>query len=200
MTLMKGDFNMKRSMIYKLFSAIPTIETPRLILRGMRVSDAGDMYAYARREDVTRYLTWEPHPDMAHTKEYLTYIGQRYRTGDFYDWAVVCKEDGHMIGTAGFTKFDFSSDSAEIGYVINPDYHGKGYATEAVEAVLRFGFEELHLHRIEARFMKDNYRSLKLMQRVGMTLEGYARESIFLKGAYQTIGHCSILQHEYFSK
>ena len=190
---------MKRTLIYRMFSAIPTIETPRLIMRGMKVSDTEDMYAYACREDVTRYLTWEPHPDMKHTKEYLTYIGQRYRTGDFYDWAVVCKADNHMIGTCGFTKFDFASDSAEIGYVINPDYHGKGYGTEAVEAVLRFGFEELHLHRMEARFIKENTPSLRLMERVGMTLEGYARESLFLKGKYQTIGYCSILKSEYES-
>jgi len=190
---------MKRSTIYKLFSAIPTIETPRLTLRGMKVSDAQDMYAYAQREDVTRYLTWEPHPDVAHTKEYLTYIGQRYRTGDFYDWAVVCKEDGRMIGTAGFTKFDFTANSAEIGYVLNPDYHGKGYGTEAVEAVLRFGFEELALHRMEARFMKENHRSLQLMERVGMTLEGYAREALLIKGVYRTIGYCSILRDEYFN-
>lgn len=188
---------MKKSFIYRLFSAIPTIETPRLLLRGMKVSDAEDMYDYAKREDVTKYLTWDPHPDVGHTKEYLTYVGQRYRTGDFYDWAVVCKEDGRMIGTCGFTKFDFASDSAEIGYVLNPAYHGKGYGTEAVEAILRFGFEELHLHRIEARFMQENLRSLKLMERVGMTLEGYAREAIFLKGAYRTIGHCSILKQEY---
>lgn len=188
---------MKKSLIYRLFSNIPTIETPRLTLRGMRVSDAEDMFAYAQREDVTRYLTWEPHPDLHHTKEYLTYIGQRYRTGDFFDWAVVCREDGHMIGTCGFTKFDFPSDSAEIGYVLNPAYHGKGYATEAVEAVLKFGFERLSLHRIEARFMQENTPSLRLMQRVGMTLEGYAREALLIKGGYRTVGYCSILKGEY---
>lgn len=188
---------MKKSVIYRLFSSIPTIETDRLILRAMRVLDAEDMYAYAKREDVTRYLTWEPHPDIKHTKEYLTYVGQRYRTGDFYDWAIVCREDGRMIGSCGFTKFNFASDSAEIGYVLNPHDHGKGYGTEAVEAVLKFGFETLKLHRIEARFIQENIRSLKLMQRVGMTLEGYARESHFLKGEYKTIGRCSILRREY---
>ncbi len=188
---------MKKSFIYRLFSSIPTIETPRLILRSMRVSDAEDMFAYAQREDVTRFVTWDPHPNPEHTKEYLTYVGQRYRTGDFYDWAVVCKADKRMIGTCGFTTFHFESDSGEIGYVINPDYHGQGLATEATREVLRYGFEELHLHRIEARFIKENVRSLRLMERIGMTFEGYARESLFLKGKYQTIGRCAILDREY---
>ena len=188
---------MKKNAIYQLFSHIPTLQTERLTLRGMRVSDAEDMYAYAKDEPVTRYLTWTPHPNLHHTKEYLTYIGQRYRTGDFFDWALICKEDGHMIGTCGFTAFHFSSDSAEIGYVLNPAYHGQGLATEAVREVIRFGFEELSLHRIEAKFMMENIRSQKLMERVGMQLEGYAREALKIKGSYRTIGTCSILKREW---
>ena len=188
---------MKKDLIYRLFSRIPTLETDRLTLRGMRVSDAADMFSYARRPSVTAYLTWDPHGSIEETREYLTYIGQRYRTGDFYDWAVVHKEDGHMIGTCGFTSFNCPADSAEIGYVLNPNYGGQGYATEAVRRVLTFGFEELSLHRIEARFIEGNTPSLRLMERVGMTLEGYARESMRIKGGYRTIGTCSVLRHEY---
>lgn len=191
---------MKRNAIYQLFSHIPVLETERLILRGMRVSDAEDMYAYAQQEPVSRYLTWTPHPNLKHTKEYLTYIGQRYRTGDFYDWAIVLKEDGHMIGTCGFTAFDFSSDSAEIGYVLNPVYQGRGLATEAVKEVLRFGFETLSLHRMEAKFIKENSRSLRLMERVGMTFEGYAREALKIKGEYRTIGRCGILKKDWTAR
>ena len=188
---------MKKNSIYQLFSHIPTLETPRLTLRGMRVSDAEDMFAYAQHEPVTRFLTWTPHPNIKHTKEYLTYVGQRYRTGDFCDWAVVCKKDSRMIGTCGFTSFNFSSDSAEIGYVINPDYQGQGLATEAVQEVIRFGFENLSLHRIEAKFMQENTRSRRLMERVGMQFEGYARESMKIKGEYRTIGRCGILKREW---
>lgn len=191
---------MKKTFVYRLFAHIPKLETERLILRDMRVSDAEDMFAYARQEAVTRYLTWTPHPNIQHTKEYLTYVGQRYRTGDFYDWALICKEDNCMIGTCGFTSFDFPSDSAEIGYVLNPDYHGKGLATEAVREVMRFGFETLSLHRIEAKFMKENTRSQKLMERVGMQFEGYAREAMKIKGEYRTIGRCGILRHEWMRR
>ena len=188
---------MKKSAIYQLFSHIPILETERLTLRGMRVSDAEDMFAYARYEPVTRYLTWTPHPNLKHTKDYLTYVGQRYRTGDFFDWAVVCKEDGRMIGTCGFTSFDFASDCAEIGYVLNPDYHGRGLASEAVREVVSFGFKELSLHRIEAKFIQENTRSLRLMERVGMKFEGYAREAMKIKGQYRTIGRCAILRSEW---
>ena len=187
----------KKDILYKLFSHIPTLETDRLILRGMRVSDTEDMFEYARRPSVTQYLTWNPHTDPAETREYLTYVGQRYRTGDFYDWAVVDRESGHMIGTCGFTSFNCPHDTAEIGYVLNPAYQGKGLATEAVRRVLDFGFGELGLHRIEAHFMEGNDASRRLMERVGMTFEGYARESMRIKGRFCTIGTCAILRYEY---
>ena len=191
---------MKKEMIYRLFSRIPTIRTERLILRAMKVSDAEDMFDYARNEEVSRYLTWSPHPNLAHTREYLTYIGQRYRTGDFYDWAIEDAESRRMIGTCGFTCFDFASDAAEIGYVLHPDLRGRGLATEAVRAVLAFGFDELALHRISARYMIENERSRRLMERVGMTFEGVARESEKIKGAYRSIGRCAILRQEYEEK
>ena len=190
----------KKDILYKLFSHIPTLETDRLILRGMRVSDTEDMFEYARRPSVTQYLTWNPHTDPAETREYLTYVGQRYRTGDFYDWAVVDRESGHMIGTCGFTSFNCPHDTAEIGYVLNPAYQGKGLATEAVRRVLDFGFDELGLHRIEAHFMEGNDASRRLMERVGMTFEGYARESMKIKGRYRTIGTCAILRGEFGGK
>lgn len=188
---------MKKETVYRLFSHIPTLQTERLTLRAMRVSDAEDMFAYAKRESVSQYLTWTPHPDIQHTREYLTYIGQRYRTGDFFDWSVVLRDTDRMIGTCGFTRFDFASDSAEIGYVLNPDYGGQGLATEAVRAVLAFGFDRLSLHRIEAHYIRGNDASRRLMERVGMTFEGLARESMKIKGIYRTIGTCAILRSEY---
>ncbi len=190
---------MKRDLIYRLFSRIPPLQTERLVLRSMKVSDAPDMYAYAHRPDVTEYLTWYPHQSIDETRGYLTEVGRRYRTGDFYDWAITLRQDGHMIGTCGFTSFNYHSDSAEVGYVLNPTDQGKGYATEALQAVMSFGFTELSLHRIEAHFIEGNAASRRLMERVGMQFEGYARESMLIKSRYRTIGTCAILRHEFFS-
>jgi ribosomal-protein-alanine N-acetyltransferase len=86
---------------------------------------------------------------------------------------------------------------AEIVYVISPDYRGMGLVPEAVRAVLKFGFEKLLLHRIEARFIEGNTASLRVMEKVGMRFEGYQRESMLIKGSYKTIGYCSLLCSEY---
>ena len=190
---------MKKELLYFTFSNIPRLTTDRLVLRKLKVSDAQDMFEYSNRRDVTKYLTWYPHPDLGYTEEYLRYIGQRYATGDFYDWAITLKENGKMIGTCGFTRFDLPNNAAEIGYVLNPEYHGKGYATEAASEVMRFGFEELKLHRLEAKHMIGNDASHRVMEKLGMREEGTFRESYYVHREYRTVTVCSILENEYFN-
>ena len=191
---------MKKEAIRRIFSHIPELYTQRLYLRGMLVADAPDMFDYAKNPEVSRFLTWDPHPNVKFTKAYLTCVGQQYRTGDFFDWAVIHRDSGRMIGTCGFTSFRYESNVGEIGYVLHPDFRGQGLATEAVRAVITFGFEELALHRIEARYMQENEASRRLMERVGMTFEGFAREAELVKGEYRTIGRCAILRREYMNE
>lgn len=187
---------MKCETIYKIFSAIPELRTERLLLRGMAVGDCYDMYEYASNPAVTRYLTWSPHPDLEHTKEYLQYIANHYRMGNFYDWAVILQDEKKMIGTCGFTRFHFHHNAAEVGYVINPAYRGREIADEAVRAVMKFGFETLGLHRIEAKYIVGNGASRRVMEKVGMTFEGIHRGEMLIKGEYRDIGTCAILRHE----
>ena len=188
---------MKKEKIYRVFSHIPELTTERLTLRRMLPSDCNDMYEYAGRQDVTQYVTWYPHPDRNYTKEYLQYINGRYAVGMFYDWAIFYEPDCKMIGTCGFTSFQFPSNSAEVGYVLNPEYWGKGIMQEALGRVLAFGFERLELNRIEARFIEGNLRSRHVMEKAGMTFEGLLREAMLVKGSYVNVGVCSILRSEW---
>lgn len=184
---------MKRELIYRIFSDPPILETARLILRPMRSADAEDMFEYASLPSVTRYLLWSEHSSVNYTRDYLRYIENRYAVGDFYDWAIVEKKSGKMIGTCGFTRIDAVNDVGELGYVLNPAYHKMGYATEAAGEVKRFGFEVLALHRLEARFMEGNEASVRVMERLGMSFEGYAKDAIFVKGSYRTVGTFSVI-------
>ena len=188
---------MKKEKIYRVFSHLPELTTPRLTLRKLLVSDTEDMYAYASRQDVTQYLTWYPHSDRSYTRQYLQYLGNRYSAGMFYDWAIFYEPECRMVGTCGFTSFNCSSDSAEVGYVLNPEFWGKGIAHEALCRVMRFGFEKLNLNRIEARYIEGNERSRQVMEKAGMTFEGMMREAMLVKGTYVNIGVCSILKSEW---
>lgn len=184
---------MKKEELYRTFSHIPQLETEHLILREMRVSDAADMFDYARRAEVTRYLLWRPHTDMGYTRRYLEYLAGRYRIGAHYEWAVVDRASGRMIGTCGFARIDCANNVGELGYVLHPDFQGCGLAAEAGTAVLRFGFRVLGLHRIEARYMVENTRSRRVMEKLGMQHEGVAQGAMLVKGEYRDIATCAIL-------
>ncbi len=187
---------MKQETLYNIFSHFPSLETERLYLRQLRVSDAPDMYDYAKRPEVTQYLLWNPHPNLSYTRSYLEYLAGRYRLGQFYDWALILKESGRMIGTCGFVRFDCPHNRAEIGYVLNPDYRGQELMPEAVREVLRFGFSVLGLHRVEARYMVENAASGRVMEKVGMQFEGVQRGAMLVKGSYRDIGICAILTND----
>lgn len=189
--------NLTQEKVGRIFREPPILETNRLMLRKMLKSDASDMYEYASRSEVTEYLLWSPHESEASTRRYLSYLQGRYRAGDFYDWAVTLRTDGKMIGTCGFTRINTDYNCAEIGYVLNNDYWGNGYAPEAVRKVLEFGFMTLGLHRIEAKYMAGNDRSRRVMEKAGMQFEGFAREAYFVKEHYVTVGTCAILEDEF---
>lgn len=189
---------MRKETIHSIFANMPSLETERFLLRRLTLDDTDDMFEYSRNGEVTKYLTWSPHPDKIYTFDYLSYLQNRYKTGDFYDWAIICKDSGKMIGTCGFTRFFFPHNGSEIGYVINPDYYGRGIATEVVGRVIRYGFEKLELERIEGKFMIENAASRRVMEKNGMIFEGIRRKGMLIKGSYRDIGVCAIIREDFF--
>lgn len=182
------------------FTSKTALETERLVLRGLKIEDADDMYEYASISKTAEYLTWEKHPHRAYTVELIRYLQKEYLQSRYYDFAVVLKSNDKMIGTAGFTSYDEKNSVAEAGYVINPLYQNNGYATEALSAILNFAFCELGINRVEARYIKENTASYCVMKKCKMTFEGIMRQRLLNKGKYCDIGVCSILKNEYFSE
>ena len=183
-----------------VFKNPPAIETDRLLFRPMQIRDAEDMFEYSSKESVTRYLLWSPHESVDYTRRYLIFVKKQYSQGLFYDWAVILKDTGKMIGTGGFTTIDGRHQSAEIGYVLNDDYWGKGSGSEIARELLCFGFNYLGLNRIQARYMVGNEASRRVMEKNGMQFEGVARNLMYVKGSFRDIGCCAILKEDYFEK
>lgn len=183
----------------RAFINIPRLETPRLILRQLTVDDAADMFDYASREEVTRYLLWDPHPSLAYTRRYLRDLQEKYRSGEYYDWGLELQETGKLIGTCGFARLDVDNRRGEIGYVIHPDYWFLGLAPEAASCVMAFGFLKLRLHRIEARYMVGNEASRRVMEKCGMSFEGIQRGALYVKNAFCDVGICATVREDYFN-
>ncbi len=176
---------------------LPTIETDRLILRKMTLGDADAVFAYASDPEVTRYVIWDAHRTIEDSRAFLDLTARGYESGADPAWGIVYKGDHRFVGTCGFASLEPEHARAEIGYVISREYRGRGLASEAVRAMIRFGYERMNLNRIEARCIAENAASARVMQKAGMTYEGTLRQREFIKGAYRDMELYAILKSEY---
>lgn len=174
------------------------LETDRLLLRPLRLEDAPAMYAnWASDDEVARYVTWETHATVEETQELMAFWEKQYDRSDFYLWGMVLKETGQLIGTFAFTDLSDRHQIAELGYAIGKAWWNKGYNTEAGQAVLAFGFDQLGLNRIQAVHDVRNPASGRVMEKLGMTLEGTIRQARLVKGQFVSINLYGILAQDW---
>lgn len=154
------------------------IETDRLILRRFKIADAGVMYRnWASDDEVTKYLTWPTHANVNVTRMVLEDWIQKYNNPDFYHWAIELKQIGEPIGSLSVVKYEEKTGSAMIGWCMGKQWWGQRIMPEAARAVLQFLFEEVGFNRIAAKHDKENAKSGRVMQKIGMIREGTLRAS-----------------------
>ncbi len=182
--------------VYAHLSETAYIETKRLVLKRLTPKNAEALYKIASDPRVSKYLLWDPHPSFSYTKSYLKNLLKLYKNHTYFEWGVFLKENNVLIGTCGFTAFNFLSKSAEIGYSYGYQYWGRGYATEALSAVIKYGFEELKLNHINACFALDNTASGAVLDKCGMQYIGEG-EHMIIKGCEYHIGMYTISNDMY---
>jgi [ribosomal protein S5]-alanine N-acetyltransferase len=158
---------------------MPALPTERLILRKVSVDDRDAIFAWAKDPEVTRYGSWGAHRTPHDTETFIESCVDQYHSEGLGPWAIELRETNTVIGTCGFGYLNRQDRCGGIGYFLARPHWGKGHATEAVFAVLRFGFGALALNRIEARCMPENTASERVMQKVGMKFEGLLRQAMF---------------------
>ncbi|MDR3471777.1 MAG: GNAT family protein [Devosia sp.] len=163
------------------------IETERLILRPFSRGDVDAVYAYRQRQDVARFLFDNPMSRETCAEAVQERIRQvsLAEEDDRITLAVERREGGDLIGEITIIWRSVTDRQGEVGYILNPDFHGQGYATEAVRALVDLGFRDLDLHRIYARCNPANVASYKLMERLGMRREAHFREHRLVKGSWE---------------
>lgn len=179
------------------FARLPVVETERLILRKMRMSDASDVYRYAKDPEVARHVLWEAHRSLWETRDYIRFLIYQYRNGDPGSWAITLRETGRVIGTIGYMNYHADNATVEVGYSLSREHWGKGLMTEALDAVIGETFRVLKLHRIEAMHFTDNPASGRVMEKCGMRHEGHMRERICCKGVFRDVEMWAILRRDW---
>lgn len=196
--------NMSADLLDSLYTDVllstKSIETERLIIRRLRISDSYDIYNYSKDERVSKHVLWSAHKNIEQSANYIRYLQAQYRIGAPASLGIMYKETGKIIGTIGFMKIDIETSTAEIGYSLKYEMWNKGIITEALNAMLKFGFFRLGLNRIEAFCETDNPASARVLEKCGMQFEGIARNKFYNKNKFVDVKQYSILFSDYKEK
>ncbi|WEG14932.1 GNAT family protein [Pullulanibacillus sp. KACC 23026] len=172
------------------------LSSGRLHLREFKEDDWVAVHQYASQDIVCRYQTWGPNREedsKAFVNQVMSAAIQEPRTR--FAFAIIY--DSSMIGAGELTIRDSINKAGEMGYIVNPNYWGKGIATEAAKLLIHYGFETLQLHRIYATCDPRNIGSAKVLKKVGMTQEGRMRDHLLIKDGWRDSLLHSILEHEW---
>ncbi len=171
------------------------LQTERLVFRELVESDWRMVHDYASLEVVCRYQPWGPNT-VEETKTFVSEVLTDHKKNPRtrFMFAVVSKEDDRLIGAIELKIGDFQN--GEIGYIIHPDYWGRGIATEAAKQMVNIGFEHFRLHRIQATCDPNNIASSKVLEKIGMSKEGILRENILIKSGWRDSAVYSVLETE----
>ncbi|MFI5219636.1 MAG: GNAT family N-acetyltransferase [Bacteroidia bacterium] len=181
------------------FGEFPVLETERLLLRKFRIEDASDFFAQRTNDEVWKYIDKPKTQSVEEALELINKILAAFENNEGIAWVMEIKETKKNIGNISFWRFEKENHRAEIGYLLLPEYWGKGIMKEAIDAIVDYGFKNIRIHSIEANVNPKNKASLKLLEKSGFVQEGYFKENYFFNGKFYDSAIFSLVNpnHEY---
>ena len=178
------------------FTPFPVLETERLLLRQLCNDDAADVFIMRSDREVMRYI---PRPLAVTVDDALAVIQM---VNDFIDkgekinWGITTKSTGKVIGMIGFVNMKPQHFRAEVGYSLSRVWHRQGVMREALACVLKYGFEQLNLHSVEAITDAENIASGSLLLATGFVQEAFFKEDFYFNGEFRNSNHYGLLRSD----
>ena len=157
-------------------SALPVMSGPRNVLRPITNADVPAVLELFSNPEVTRYWGHSVLQDTSDAESWVARTMEGFRDRSLLEWAIADSVDAPLIGTACFAEWNRTHRWAKIGFALRHDRWGQGIVSEILPVLLRFGFRELHFHRVEAEVDPRNHASIRGLERLGFRLEGWMRE------------------------
>ena len=166
------------------FGEFPVLETERLLLRKFKIEDAPEFFRQRTNDEVWKYIDKPKTQNVEEALELIKKILAAFENNEGIAWVMELKESKKNIGNISFWRIEKENHRAEIGYLLVPEYWGKGIMKEAIDAVVDYGFKKIKIHSIEANVNPLNKASIKLLNKAGFTQEGYFKENYFFNGKF----------------
>lgn len=169
-----------------------------ITLRGLRVSDAEDLYRNVNDPEIGRTSSIPyPYPGVEGARFFIQQTWHTWKESKGVDLGITLPSSDQVIGMVGMFEISRNYRSAEIGYWVGRDHWGHGYATEGANLMIRYGFEVLGFNRIQAVCFDFNPRSARVLEKAGMRFEGRCREELIKDGNPVTLLHFAILRRDW---
>lgn len=156
------------------FKKFPELTTERLLLRRTLMTDASDVLIF-RSDPYVQRFNGPVFQDVAEAEALIHELDREYFDEAGISWSVTLQNEGKVIGLFGIHHWNKYHRRAEVGYDLNRSYWGQGIASEALRAIIQFGFEQMNLNRIYAGTIADNHESVRLLEAIGFEREGTRR-------------------------
>ncbi|UIR57099.1 GNAT family N-acetyltransferase [Sphingobacterium sp. SRCM116780] len=166
------------------FSTFPELETERLKFRRADLNDINGLFALRSDIEIMKYIPRPVATTLEEISEFLKLTDEKISANEMINWVITLKDDPKMIGTIGYYHIKPEHYRAEIGYMLLPEFQGKGYITEAINEVVNYGFNEMKFHSIEALIDPANLASASVLEKCNFIKEGYFKESEFYNGQF----------------
>jgi ribosomal-protein-alanine N-acetyltransferase len=177
------------------FNPFPIIETERLVLRRMTMNDAPDFFSLRSNVNAMKHICKPLQTSIEEAKEKINQINEMIDSNNGIGWGITFKNQTTIIGNLSFHRLIKEHYRAEIGYILHPDYWKQGIISEAVKAIVDFGFNELKFHSIEAHIDPTNIGSEKVLQKNNFKKEAYFKENYFYNGQFLDTAVYSLLNY-----
>ena len=175
---------MKTEVNELVFDGFPELESSRLLFRAYKMEDAETLFYMRSHTAISKYLDTEIPKRIEDTEKRIKGYHDAFNEGKGITWAIVEKQSNKVIGDFGIWRIERQNSRGEIGYILHPNYWGKGYMTEALNALIRFGFDKINLHSYEANVNIENDNSKALLLKFGFKLEANFRENFYYDGKF----------------
>jgi [ribosomal protein S5]-alanine N-acetyltransferase len=162
----------------------PVLETERLILRQLTLTDSEDVFEYFSQDHVMEYYDLEAFTSLDDARNIIEHFNSEFEKGKGFRWALELKSENKVIGTCGYHNWYREHFRAEIGYELNPLFWRQSLMKEAILPILTFGFESMQLHRVDAFIDPANISSEKLLTSLNFHEEGTMKDYFFEKGKF----------------
>lgn len=173
---------------------LPELFTERILIRPVLISDAKDLFRLRSNPEQMKYIPRPVMKTIAEAEKMVADIQKGAIENTLLNWTMVLKENGAFLGVFGFYRLFLDDFRAEIGYMLDPAYQGKGLMQEALQAIIAFGFTELKLHTIEAVIDPANIASEKILLKLGFIKEAHFRENVFFEGHFLDSVHYTLFR------